>query len=171
MNSSKRRFALIAGTVAAVMVGTGIGVAYWTTTSPPAPGSATAGTAAQVTIEQVGTITGLAPGGGTRPIDIRINNTATFPQRVTEVQITIDSITLAGSFPGGDADGDCDASEFAISPSPNPKLLSPATTIPGLGFADFSGVNAPATISLTDTNENQNACQGATVNLLLEVVG
>jgi hypothetical protein len=170
MNSSKRRFALIAGTVAAVMVGTGIGVAYWTTTSPPVQGSAEAGTVQQVTIAQLNEpVTGLTPGGLARPIDVRITNTpATFPQRVEFITVTIDSVTLASSPPSGDVDGLCPASEFEITPGTPTIPLTPPTTISGGASADFLDA---AQIALTDTGENQNACQGATVNLSLQVVG
>jgi hypothetical protein len=168
MNSSKRRYSLIAGTVAAVMVGTGIGVAYWTTTSDPAPATAAAGTAQKVTIAQIGTVTGLAPGGTAQGINVRVTNPATFPQRVTSITVTIDSVNLAPSPPSGDIDGLCPASEFAITPGTPTISLAPATTIAAGANADFLSA---ATIALTDTNQNQNACQGATVNLSLQVVG
>jgi hypothetical protein len=168
MNNSKRRFALIAGTVAAVMVGTGIGVAYWTTTSDPAPATAAAGTAEKVTIAQIGTVTGLAPGGTAQPIDVRITNPATFPQRVTSISVTVDSVDLAPSPPSGDVDSLCPASEFTITPGTPTISLSPATTIAAGANANFLSA---ATIALTDTGVNQNACQGATVNLSLQVVG
>ena len=81
--SSKKRFALIASTVAAVFVGGGIAVAYWTTTGS-GTGTAATGNSSTVTVSSTA-ITGLYPGGPAVPIVLNVNNPNASAQYIATV--------------------------------------------------------------------------------------
>jgi hypothetical protein len=157
MNTNKRRFALIATTTAAVLVGSGIAVAYWTTTGA-GTGSAGVGTSTAVTVTQTSTISGLVPGGPVSPIDFNIASTASGPQTISAVAISISSIT-------GNT-GTCTVSDFALV-----QPLFAATPIPANNDVDFSSgtggdvVNTGASISMVNSASNQNGCKTAVVHL------
>lgn len=161
---TSRRFRVIAGSTAAVLVGSGVAIAFWTTTGT-GTGSATAGALENITIAQDGAITGLFPVAGTPAqddpgvFDVRV--TVTNPAGSTSAA-TIESIatTVAAVTPGevpGDEDGECPVSEFVVTPV----AFAPFTVAPGATSAPVT----VATIHLTDTGVNQNACQNATVDL------
>ena len=97
---SKKRFALIATTVAAVLVGSGVAVAYWTTTGS-GTGTAATGTTSTVTVNQTGAaITGLYPGGPAVQVPFNIVNGNVSGQYITTValSVTVSHVSCSGSF-------------------------------------------------------------------------
>lgn len=125
--------------------------AYWTT-SGSGTGSASTGTSSAVTISQVGSVSGLVPGGAAQAVDFKITNPKTTPQYVTSVAVSIASVTVGGTPATG-----CSASDFTLV-QPNAisqDLASGATTFSPSG----------ATIAMKDLSTNQDGCKGATVNL------
>lgn len=143
---SKKRFALIATTVAAVFVGGGIAVAYWTTTGS-GTGTAATGDSSNVTITKTNAITGLYPGGPAQDIDLNINNSNASAQYVGVVTVTVDDTTDAG----------CTDADFIVTNGTiNANVPSGATNAyPGTG----------ASIAMDETGVNQDDCKDVTVNL------
>ena len=114
MGKTSRRFKLIAGTVAAVLVGGGIAVAYWTTTGTGA-GAATTGTDTPVTVTQDSTISGLVPGGAAQPIDFTVHN----PSGTTSVSIKSVTVTVTGFSTG------CSMADFTLVQPVKPSSTTP----------------------------------------------
>jgi hypothetical protein len=150
MNTSKKTFAIVASATAAVLVGGGVAVAYWTTTGTGS-GSATAGTTSALVITQTNSPTGLYPGGPAASLDISVANPGTASARIS---------TLTASATATDQPG-CNAADFDVN------VVGIATTdiAPG-GSQAFSNA---ATVELTETNANQDACKNAVVTISYSV--
>jgi hypothetical protein len=150
MRNSKRIKIVAGGT--AVLMGGGIAFAYWTT-SGAGTGSATAGSDTGVTIAQLGSTSGLVPGGPAQPIDFTITNPATFNQFVTSVEVSITDVV------GGDDSAlpECTADDFTVV---QPDAISEDLTPGAHGYA-VSG----ATIALKNLATNQDNCKDAVVSL------
>jgi hypothetical protein len=147
-----KRRRLLAATFVTLLVVVGVAAAYWTTTGS-GTGTAGTGTGSAVNITQVGTITGLVPGGPAQAVDFTITNPKSTAQYVTSVTYSIASIQ---SSPGVAAVG-CSAADFALV-QPNAigaDLPAGATTFSPSG----------ATLAMVDTATNQNGCKNVTVNL------
>ena len=137
MRKTSRRFKLIAGTVAAVLVGGGIAVAYWTTTGTGS-GAATTGTDTPVTVTQTSTISGLVPGGAAQPIDFTVHN----PSTTTQVSIKDVNIVVTGFSPG------CSMADFTLV-----QPVKPSSTTPVLIAAsgDTTFTSGSSGTGVTDT--------------------
>lgn len=143
---SKKRFALVATTVAAVLIGSGVAVAYWTTTGS-GTGTAATGTDTGVTITSTSTITGLYPGGPAQDIDLNIDNPGPSAQYVGTVAVAVTSTSNPG----------CDASDFTVTDAAvNDDVPVGATNA-------YTGNGA--TIAMINKATNQDACKNVTVNL------
>jgi len=107
-----------------------------------------------LTITQTSIIEGLAPDQRPQDITGRVLNRADDDTYVVAVDVSISSVVKA---PGA-ASGTCDSSDYIML---NPRMpigqaLGPFASV------DFSG----ASIGFKDAATNQDACKGATVNLL-----
>jgi hypothetical protein len=109
----------------------------------------------------------LYPGGPSQQINFSLTNPGATSATVGNVTIAVASDTAAGPNQGdvqtipGDAASDvagCLASWFAVTPTPVPvnQTLSPGQTI------DWNGA---ASISMSNPNVDQDACQGADIGL------
>ncbi len=137
---------VIAGTTAAALVlGGGIAVAYWTS-SGTGTGTAAAGTTSAVTIAQTGSITGLYPGGDPATISIDITNPDASAVTIANVAATVSGTNKTG----------CTAADFTISGN-----AWDGGTIAGGATQSASD----ATIAMVNATTSQDACKGATVNL------
>jgi hypothetical protein len=149
----KKRVLALA-TVAALAV-CGIAYAYWTT-SGSGTGSAKTGTNTAVDVAQVGTITGLVPGGNAQPVDFTINNPSTTPQYVTSVVVSITNVSgphITGAHP-------CTSADFTlVQPT-----ASYGDLAPGLHTYQPSG----STLMLNNSGGNQDGCKDATVDLKID---
>jgi len=143
MRLSKKIAIAAVSTVATVSVATAA-FAYWTTTGSGA-GSASAGADSGVTVAQVGSVTGLVPGGVAQPVDFSINNGASTKQYVTSV-----SFSLAGTN-WNTAGLGCSAADFTLV---QPTAIN-ADLTPGVHTYSPSG----ASLALKDTGSNQDACK------------
>ena len=78
-----RRIVIVGATAGAVLLTGGVAFAFWSSTGTAAGAAVVATTASELTVSQVGTPTGLFPGGD--PIDIvaRVDNTT-----ATDIQFT-----------------------------------------------------------------------------------
>jgi hypothetical protein len=146
MSTSKRTFAIVASATAAVLVGGGVAVAYWTTTGA-GTGTATAGTTDAFTITQTTSPTGLYPGGPAQNLSISVTNPGSSAAQITTLTATPTSTDQPG----------CDAGDFEVVVSG-----IPTTTIAPGGSQAFTNV---ATVALTETGNNQDACKNAVVTI------
>ncbi len=140
MNTSKKTFAIVASATAAVLVGGGVAVAYWTTTGSGS-GSATAGTTTAFTIAQTNAVTGLYPGGPAANLSISVTNPGSSSAQIT----TVTAVASATDQPG------CDAADFDVTVNAIPTTtIAPAASVP------FANV---ATVALTNTSSEPGRVQ------------
>jgi hypothetical protein len=146
MNRLSRRTSIIAAsTAAAVLIAGGAAVAYWTTTGS-GTGTATAGTTAPVTIAQVGSVTGLYPGGPAQTISFKVTNP-------NPGSVTLSAVAVAVS---GTSDAGCTAADFTV--------VDPTDVAgPLVGGGNFTSTTA--TIKMDNTASNQDACKSAAIDL------
>jgi len=164
---SKRAYVLV-GVVAVAAVAAFGAYAYWTT-SGTGSGTATAGTSAAVNATQTSTVSLMRPGGPAQALDFSLNNTQSTNQFVTNVAISIASVTgpnITGGTP-------CDASDFY--------LVQPTATYGDLTPGVHAYVASGATLQMVNKNgntnppseaapaANQDGCKLATVNLTYTV--
>lgn len=155
MSASRKRITAIAvGTAVLLAIGGGA-FAYWTL-SGSGSGSATTGTVSgSITVNQTSTVTNLRPGGAAQTLTGSFTNTDTSPVYVTSVTASISSVVKAVGAPAGT----CDATDYTLANA----TMTVAAEIPsGVAQGAWTG----ATIAFNNKAAvNQNACQGATVNL------
>ncbi len=151
--------------IAAVMAvgGGGIAFAYFTS-GGSGTGSAQVGTGPDdaFSFTSTGPATPLTPGADSQPFDVSVTNTSDQAAFVGLVSMSI------ATFPGGDAataDGSdipgCLASWFTVDPT-----LDVGTTV-GAGdtvTASGLGIDEP-TISMTESNTDQNPCEDASIGI------
>jgi hypothetical protein len=142
---SKKRFALIAGTTAAVLLGGGIAVGYWSTTGSGS-GSADVGTSSALEIDQTNTTDLLYPGGPAADIDLDITNNTDGDLRIDTLSAVITTGVVG-----------CNASDFVFTPS----AAVTDVDVP----AGVTSISAAATISMTNTSLNQDLCKNADLTL------
>lgn len=165
MNSSKKRFVLVASTVGAVLVGGSIAVAYWTTTGS-GTGAGAVGTDTPVTVTQDSTVSNLVPGGPAKAIDFTVTSTASGPQQISGVAVTVSSVTKAVGAPAGP----CTAADFSVVQPSKPSGGTPVS-IPANGSVAFTSgaggaqANTGAQVSMVNSASNQDGCKGATLVL------
>src|SRR4051794_25747115 len=136
---TKKR-AVVALSVIGVLAMAGAAFAYFTSQGS-GTGSATVGTAANVTLTS--TITGtLYPGGAAAGVSVDVKNNGSGSQRVGKVQL--DSVSTDA------AHSTCDTSAFAMADITVDQTLakSASTTVPG-------------SLKMNDTGGSQDDCQGA----------
>jgi hypothetical protein len=137
---------------AAIIAGAGGAYAYWTT-SGAGSGSASTGTNAAVAVSQVGTVTGLVPGGAAQPVDFKINNPRTTAQYVTTVTVAMTGVTG----PNIDVSHPCTTGDFT--------LVQPNGINQDLPNGDTSFSPSGATLKLNNAGTNQDGCKNASVAL------
>jgi hypothetical protein len=107
-----------------------------------------------LTITQTSIIEGLAPDRAPQDITGRVLNRADDDTYIVAIDVSISSVTKA---PGA-ASGTCDSSDYV--------LLNPRMPV-GQALGPFASVGfSGASIGFEDSAINQDACKGATVNLL-----
>jgi hypothetical protein len=142
---TKKRFAAVATTAAAVLVGGGIAVAYWTTTGS-GTGTAPVGDSDTITYTVSATdgIDDLYP-GASEDFEVDSNNPTAGTLQVAGVDVEIT----------GTSDAGCLASWFSVSDIAGPIDLAAGTDVAG-------------TVTIDMTNEiatNQDDCKNATIDL------
>ena len=138
----RKKFIVAGGILSTVLISTAA-YAYFSTTGTGS-GTATAGSASSLTITAP-TVTGLYPGGGSKPFAIKIHSD-TAGQRVHSVTATVTGTPA------------CPASNFTVSGSP-------AVLDETLPAGDSTFADTALSISLDDTGVPQNGCQGVSVTL------
>ncbi|MFC7430335.1 MULTISPECIES: hypothetical protein [unclassified Agrococcus] len=145
---------LIAGVAALFMlVGAGAAVAYWTTTGS-GTGSAATGSSQPVVVVQTSNVTNLRPGAAAQTLSGTFNNPSGGSQYVRTVTASISSVTVAAG-----VTGTCTAADYTLAGA---TMTVNQNVAAGTGQGTWTG----ATIAFANDNaRNQDACQGATVNL------
>ena len=167
-NLFTRKRVAVGAVAAALLVGGGTVLAYWTTSGGTGTGTASATTAADVVVHQTnGAITGLAPASG--PVagvytpqfalsgDFD-NNSNAGPIYVTSVTAAVTGVSpLAGNTFALDGKPDCTTGDFAITGTSN----TPGDISTGSGVGSWSGLN----VHMVDAATNQDNCKGATITV------
>lgn len=142
---------------AAVVAGSGVAFAYWTSSGSIDGSSTTTNPASNViVVAQTTGASNLAPGHAAETLSGTVTNPATSANNfyVTQVVASIKSVTKAS----GAASGTCDATDYTLS---NPTMAVGSDLAPG-GSANFSG----ATLAFNDKpSASQDQCKGATVTI------
>lgn len=144
--NTRNSYVLMAAGAAALLLGGGVAFAFWTS-SGTGTGSAAAATTDFVDISQVGSITGLYPGGPGQTISIEIANP-------NDSAVDIGEVTAEVT--GTDKDG-CTAADFAIS--------GPVFGGGTIGGGAVQAASAATISMVNDLARNQDACKGAVVSL------
>jgi hypothetical protein len=147
----KRTLALA---VIAVLAGSAMALAYWTTTGSGA-GSAGTATTQAVTVNQTNAaITNLYPGGPAKALSGDFDNPndgAAYVASVTAAVSSVDMVSPDAAKP------DCTPADFTISGTSN----VPGNVAAGDNVGSWSGLS----IAMTDATTNQDNCKGATVHV------
>jgi hypothetical protein len=152
MHLLKRKKVLLPLVAVGVLAAATAAFAYWTTAGT-GTGSASAGTSSAVSVSQVGSVSGLVPGGAAQAVDFKVTNPKTTPQYVSGVSISISGVTG----PNIDGTHPCSASDFT--------LVQPNAITADLPSGDSTFSPSGASLAMKDSGSNQDGCKGATVNL------
>jgi ABC-type glycerol-3-phosphate transport system substrate-binding protein len=147
MRRFTRTTAFVAVGAAVAVASVGIAYAYWTT-SGSGSGTAATGTSSSITVKQVGTITGLAPGSGTQALAGKFDNSNPGAVYVHSVTVAVASTSNAL----------CTAADFTVV---QPGLVD-ANIPAGLAQGSWS---AGSIAFNDDPARNQDVCKNVTVNL------
>jgi hypothetical protein len=150
-----RRIVIIGATAGAVLLTGGVAFAFWSSTGTSAGAAEVAATASELTVTQVGSPTGLVPGGTPQAITAKVDNPSASAILLTDVAVTVTDVVEAAG-----ASGTCAVGNFAIvdNAAYDGELIAAAGTT---GDVDV------ATIQLIESGSNQDACKGASVVLSL----
>lgn len=148
----KKRTVIVA--VLGVLALAGVAVAYWTA-GGSGTGSAPTGTTSALTVNQTTVLTAMYPGDTAQTISGNFDNPNPGPAYVSTVTAAIASVTKAGGAPAGT----CDATDFTLASA----VMTVNAEVPA---GNAKGAWTGATLKFNDkTTVNQDACNGATVNL------
>jgi hypothetical protein len=145
----KKRTMAVLGVVAALALAAAA-IAYWTTTGSGSGSGSVASSNGSVTLN--GTITGELTPGGSSAVKFTADNNGSSSLQVGTVHADV-------SIDDAHAKAGCEASDFTIGDTAENQVIA----------AHSSGVALAkeGSISMADTEENQDACQGATISLAL----
>jgi hypothetical protein len=145
----KKRTMAVLGVVAALAVAAAA-IAYWTTTGSGSGSGSVASSNGAATL--AGTITGELTPGGSSAVKFTASNSGSSSLQVGTVHAEV-------SIDDAHAKAGCNAADFTIGDTAENQVLA----------AHASGValTNEGSISMADTAENQDACQGATISLAL----
>jgi hypothetical protein len=150
----RRRILIGLGVALLVIVAIAAGGLPGSVSPAEAASSCTAQAGNSLTITQTSTMSGLMPGGARAAITGLVTNNGPDDTDIADIVVSISSVTKAA----GAVAGTCDASDYILL---DPTMAVAARLGAGASIA-FSG----ASIGFRTTAANQNACKGATVNLL-----
>jgi hypothetical protein len=157
--TSKKAIAALLVTFTVVAISAVGAYAYWTK-GGTGTGTATVADVVNVTVNQAPLAPGaLYPGGPPVALHGDFSNTNSSAVQVGQIQASITSVTPRTNppVPPQQAPNPCTAADFVIAGSATGPFTAPANSEGG----SWSGL----TIQMVDSNTNQNACKGATVNI------
>ncbi len=151
-----KKIAVIAAAAALLIGGGGIAFAYWTAAGGSGTGTAGTGTSAAITVNQTSTVTAMHPGDTAQTLSGNFDNTNPGPVYVGTVTVSIASVFQEGVVAEG-----CDATDYTLAGA----AMTVNAQVP-VGSPELTVVWSGATIQFKNKADvNQDACQGATVNL------
>ena len=158
---SNRKKKFVAVTAAVVIGGGGAAFAYWTAGGSGTGSASTDNTTVALVVNQTSSHTELAPDSGTQTIAGNITNPNDEPIFVDSVTVSFGSIVKAEGAPAGT----CNTTDYVLTNTTMEVDVQVAANSTGGPFsgAGIAFVNKPST--------NQDACKGATVNLVYTVNG
>ena len=133
------------------LAGAGIAFAYWTSTGT-GDGTAQTGESTAFTITADAPDGTLAPGNAGQTVDFHVTNPSASPQFLTSVTATLANTDGTPWVPTGD----CDIADYTVA------MTTPAPVGDIAGGATVDGM---ITVTLANTAENQDDCQGQPVPL------
>jgi len=152
-----KKSVVIATSALVVLAGTGIAFAYWTG-GGSGTGTAATGTSTALAVNQTSTVAPMYPGDEPQILSGDFDNTSSGPIHVNSVLVAISDVTLDGEPVEG-----CSAADYTLTGA---VMSAEQDVAVGAGVGSWSG----ATIQFNDTTADQDACQGATVNLVYQIV-
>ena len=142
---ARNTYVLVGAGALAVLVSGGVAFAFWTS-SGSAEGQAGVTSAVDGLLLTPSTVSGLYPGIDPQDVPLTMQNTNDFPVTVADVEVEVTDTGASG----------CLVGDFVVDGS----------GYSGQVVAAGATVNVtPATITMTDTAANQDACKGATLTL------
>lgn len=150
-----RRIVIVGATAGAVLLTGGVAFAFWSSTGTTAGAAEVAASATDLTVTQVGSPTGLVPGGTPQAISAKVDNPSASAILLTDVTVTVTDVSEAGGVVGTCAVGNF---EILDNASYDGELIPAGGTT---GDVDV------ATIQLIESGANQDACKGASIALSL----
>ena len=156
MRRISRKFVVVAAVAGFVALGSGVAFAYWTV-GGTGTGAGAAGTNSAITVVQTSTVSAMAPAVAAQPLSGVFNNSNSSSVHVTNVAVSVASVTTA-PLPGGTVVTGCSAADYTITGSPMVLNVEVPT-------GNAQGAWSGATIAFNSTAANQDACKGVTVNL------
>jgi hypothetical protein len=145
----KKRTMAVLGVIA-VLAAAGAAIAYWTTTGSGSGTGSVASSNGTLTLH--GTIAKALTPGGSSAVAFTADNPGTSSLLVGTVHAVV-SIDEAHAKAG------CQASDFTIGDTAENQVIAAG--------AEGVALGKEGSISMADTAENQDACQGATISLAL----
>ena len=144
---TKKKYGVIAGITAVLLVIGGIAYAYWTSTGDGA-GTATTGTdtAWQVDVTDTLPVTALTPGGPSDDYSVTVTNNSAGDQNLNNLAVVLDSTSDEANCPV--------ASNYSAS----------AVTFTGGDLAAGGSTTGTFTISMVNLPSSQDLCKNVTVN-------
>jgi hypothetical protein len=151
MHRRKKRstFALVA---VLVLSGAGLAFAYWTA-GGAGDGEAQTGTSVDFSIAANPAVGTISPGGAGQTVDFTVTNPGPGILQLSDVTVIMASETGVPWVPSGG----CDIADYTAS----------VTTQPVGEIQAGDSVDGQATVTLTNTAVNQDACQGQAIPLYL----
>ena len=157
--SLRKKSVIVLGAFGSVLVGSAA-YAYWTSTGS-GTGTATAGASATYVVQATVASTPLTPGGAPAEVTVNVTNPAAGAQQVNQIVLSVTAIAPGRS---NEAKPACAIGDFELT---NP-VTNPTAPLPrSLG----SGATAAwaGTITLKNTEANQDNCQGVTITVKADV--
>lgn len=151
-----RRIVIVGATAGAVLLTGGVAFAFWSSTGTSAGAAEVAADATELTVVQVGTPSGLFPGGTPVGIVAKVDNPSGTDIQLADVTVTVTDVQDAG---GTSIIAGCPTTDFEIADTAYAGEL--------IAAGGTSGNETVATIRLRETGVNQDACKGAAVVLSL----
>lgn len=151
----KKKVTLV--TAGLLAVGVGAAIAYWTV-GGTGTGEAATGDSEDVAVVQTTDVTPMYPGDEAQALEGNFNNPNAGPAYVGTVTVTIDSVDDSDGEPAAS----CSEADYTLTGAEMPVGVDvPAGT--------SQGAWAGASIQFNNTEENQDGCKNATVNLAYTV--
>lgn len=156
MRLTRTRRIIIAGaTAGAVLLTGGVAFAFWSSTGTTAGAAEVAADATELTVTQIGTPSGLFPGGPAANIVAKVDNPSATDILLDDVTVTVTGVVDSG----GAAVAGCLTADFVIEDT----VYAGELILAG----DTTGNQTVSTIRLVNTAANQDPCKGASVVLSL----